>query len=111
MKTITILAALLAAGLTTATGIGHVAYAQPNSRTVAIPYGDLNLGSEEGRAALDRRIGHAIREACGTPSPVDLRGHNEAGQCRAELRASLATQRDAAFASAGNSGTTLTARR
>jgi UrcA family protein len=111
MKTITTLAALLAAALTTATGIGHVAYAQPNGRTVAVPYGDLDLSSQAGRKALDTRIGHAIRVACGTPSPADLRGHIRASECRAELRAAMAPQRDAAFASAGSSGNSLLASR
>lgn len=111
MKPITTLAALLAAGLTMASGIAHVAYAEPAGRTVAVHYGDLDLRSDGGRAALDQRIGRAIQSACGAASPADLRGQNAAARCRADLRASLAPQRDAAFASAGNSGTVLIARR
>ena len=111
MKTITIFAALLAAGVTAATGISHVAYAQPAGRSVAVAYADLDLRTQAGRITLDRRIGQAIRAACGTPSPADLRGQNDAAACRAALRAELAPQRDAIFASAGSSRTVLSARR
>ncbi|HEY0116111.1 MAG TPA: UrcA family protein [Allosphingosinicella sp.] len=112
MKTITTLAALLAAATVTASGIGHVAHAQaPAARTVAIHYGDLDLGSRAGRSALDHRIRQAVRQACGDASSVDLRGQNQVAACRDDLAASLVPQRDAAFASAGNAGTTLIARR
>jgi len=114
MKTVTTLAALLAGGLTAATGVAHVAQAQLNaSRTVAVHYGDLDLGSAGGRAALDQRIRQAILAACGTVSPADLRGMNAAAQCRRDLHASLATQRDAAFSAAARAGTpaVLVARR
>lgn len=116
MKRIISLAALLAAGLTAASGIGHVshAYAQPSaSQTVAVHYGDLDLASEAGRRALDHRIRHAVRTACGTASTVDLRGQNRAAECRSDLLASLAADRDTAFASASHVGgrTTLIARR
>ncbi len=105
MKTITTLAALLAGGLTAATGAAHVAEAQANaSRTIAVHYGDLDLGSAAGRTALDQRIRHAINTACGTASPVDLVGMNAAAQCRRDLHASLASKRDAAFAAAARAG-------
>jgi UrcA family protein len=111
MKMITSLAALLAVSVTAAAGIGHVAHAQPTGLTIAVHYGDLDLGTQDGRTALDRRIGNAIRTACGTPSPADLRGQNEAADCRSELRSTLAAQRDTILAGAGSSRTTLIARR
>jgi UrcA family protein len=101
MKTITTFAAaLLAAGLTAASGVGYVAHAQEGTRTVAIHYGDLDLGSAAGRKSLNHRIRHAVRAACGEASPADLKGRNETAACRADLNSSLAVQRDAAFAAA-----------
>jgi UrcA family protein len=114
MKTLTILAALIGAGVTAAAGIGHAAHAQvPATQTVAVHYGDLNLGSAEGRATLDHRIRHAIRAACGIASSADLKGQNLVAACRDDLTASLSRQRDAAYASAARRGSpaTLVARR
>ena len=114
MKTMTLLAALLGAGVTAAAGIGHAAHAQPSAtRTVAIHYGDLDLGSSAGRTTLDHRIRHAVRTACGEVSSADLEGQNLVAACRDDLTASLSRQRDAAFAAAGRRGTpaTLVARR
>jgi UrcA family protein len=114
MKTLTILAALLGGALVSASGIGHVALAQPPAvQTVAVHYGDLDLGSAAGRETLGHRIRHAVRTACGEPSPADLRGQNRASACREDLTASLAGQRDAAFAAATPRGrpATLIARR
>ncbi len=114
MKKLTMLAALIGGGVTAASGIGHAAYAQPPAaQTVAIHYGDLDLGSAAGRTALDHRIRHAIRTACGDVSSADLEGQNMVAACRDDLRASLTRQRDAAYAAAVRSGApaTLIARR
>jgi UrcA family protein len=35
--------------------------------SVRVPYADLNLTSESGRAALNRRIAQATRQICGAP--------------------------------------------
>lgn len=37
------------------------------AQTKTVGYSDLNLGSAEGRAVLDRRIRNAARSVCGTP--------------------------------------------
>ena len=105
MKILTTLAALLGGALTAASGIGHVALAQPPAlQTVAVHYDDLDLRSAAGRSALDHRIRHAVRTACGEASPADLRGQNSVTACRQELTASLARQRDVALAAAGRRG-------
>ena len=103
MKTITsIAAALLAAGLTAASGIGHIAHAQQGAvRTVAVPHGDLDLRAPAGRAQLENRIRHAVRTACGLASSADLQGQNQVAECRRDLTASLSAERDAAYAAAG----------
>jgi UrcA family protein len=105
MKTLTTLAALLGGSLVAASGIGHVALAQPPAlRTVAVHYGDLDLRSAPGRAALDHRLRHAVRTACGEASPADLRGQNDVAACRQDLTAGLARQREIALASAARRG-------
>ena len=45
---------------------------------------DLNLSSQDGQRALDRRLSQAAREVCGIPSDADLVGQNKARACRAE---------------------------
>jgi UrcA family protein len=67
--------------------------------TVTVRYADLDLASAAGRRTLDRRIGLAVRDACGTASDVDLHGRNIVAACRTETRAAAAAQRAAAFAS------------
>ena len=88
------IAAILAAGLAAAP-----ASAQPGAPLqIAISHADLDLRTAAGRAALDLRVLHAARTACGTPSPADPRGRADAEQCVAEARAAAAAQRDAAIA-------------
>ncbi|MGE5601233.1 MAG: UrcA family protein, partial [Pseudomonadota bacterium] len=43
---------------------------------------DLNLTSERGQQALDRRLAQAAREVCGVPSDSDLVGQNKVRECR-----------------------------
>jgi UrcA family protein len=94
MKTILTIAAALLASATPA-------LSQPATHSVAVHYGDLNLASADGRAALDGRLRQAIRTACGDPSPADLRGLNRAANCRADLNRSLTERRAAVYAAAG----------
>ncbi len=104
-KILLTLGAIVAGTFTLTAGIGHAARAQALApRTVAIHYGDLDLGSAAGRASLDHRIRHAVRAACGEASPADLRGQNQAATCRDDLIAGLAEQREAALASAARRG-------
>ena len=37
---------------------------------VRVPHGDLNLATEAGRAALERRIDRMVREACEVADPL-----------------------------------------
>lgn len=95
MKT-TILAALVAASLS-----AMPAFAQdPAPVRVTISPAGLDLTTAEGRAALDLRLVHAVRAACGTPSPADARGQAKAADCLAGARASAATQREVFIAQA-----------
>ncbi len=51
---------------------------------VVVGYGDLDLDTERGAAALQRRIAAAARQVCGAPSPRDLRLHRMAQECMSE---------------------------
>lgn len=70
------------------------------SRPQVVRYADLDLTSEAGRTALDRRIRAAIDEACGVASEADLEGSNKVRRCREEASTHAALQRDRAIASA-----------
>ncbi|HEX8527951.1 UrcA family protein [Allosphingosinicella sp.] len=94
MKTIA-LAALFAAGLFAAP-----ASAQSGGHAIAVSPAGLDLASAEGRAQLDLRLLRAARSACGTPSPLDLRGQARLDSCIAEVLADIAPQRQAAIARA-----------
>lgn len=108
MKTI-VLAALAAASLSAAP-----AFAQPGAPTrIEISAAGLDLATAQGRAALDLRVLHAARAACGTPSPADARGPSNLAACVAEVRQAAAAQRDTLVAAAQRqprAGRTLAAR-
>src|SRR6218665_1337263 len=75
MKKLMILAALAAVS------IGQPASAQkaPNP-SVAVAHKDLDLRTEAGAKALDRRIWRAVVQVCGTASDIDLAGKNDVRQ-------------------------------
>ena len=95
MKTFTLAAALIAAGLAAAPAWAQ-AGAQPPR--IVVSHADLDLATAAGRAALDLRLLHAARAACGTPSSADPLGRAGHDRCVAETRAAAAAQRDAAIA-------------
>jgi UrcA family protein len=97
MKTLISLAALgVALGAAPAFAQGPTFENRPQ----VVRYADLDLASEAGRTALDRRIRAAIDEACGVASDVDPEGSNKVRRCREEARTRVALQRDQAIASA-----------
>lgn len=67
---------------------------------------DLDLASEGGKRALDRRLAQAAREVCGNPSDADLVGQNKARECRDQAIAQASPERDQLLASA-NRGTVI----
>ncbi len=97
MKTILILAAFAAAGLAAPVQAESNAL---DARTAVVNFSKLDLSSEAGVRALDRRIGAAARTACGTPSSADPEGLRKVKACRADAIASAAAQRDRAIESA-----------
>ena len=77
------------------------AFAQPSAPAPQIVhYADLDLSSADGRRELDRRIGIAVREACGTASDSDLHGRNLVQRCRVDTRQAVAARQSAALADA-----------
>ena len=75
----------LASALVTATLLKAVpALAEPAANEIAISYvqtADLDLRSDAGRRALDRRLVTAARDVCGTASAADLEGANAVRSC------------------------------
>ena len=51
---------------------------------VVVQIADLDLGSEAGLVALDRRIEAAARRACGLAHPLDAKANNDVAQCRSD---------------------------
>ena len=66
----------------------------PAERRVIVSTADLNLASPRGQIALDRRLVHAVIEACGSTSDADLAGQNEIRRCREETSSRIAARRD-----------------
>ncbi|PAX09339.1 UrcA family protein [Sphingomonas lenta] len=89
---------MLAAALAAA-ALGTPASAQ-DDRTRRVSYADLHLDREGDVRTLDRRIGRAVRDACGVAADYDVRGKNEARRCRAETRAAVTAERDRLVAAA-----------
>ncbi|MBS3962030.1 MAG: UrcA family protein [Sandarakinorhabdus sp.] len=62
-----------------------------------VHFSDLNLESEEGRAALNRRLDRAVKSICAVNPLLDSQAVDDAkAQCEAQTRASLDGQVDAA---------------
>lgn len=55
------------------------------ARSQIVSYADLDLNSEHGRAALNRRLHTAVREVCGTASTSDLAASTRIWTCRKTL--------------------------
>ncbi len=99
MSKLLILAALAAASL------AKPAMAQPlpQPRSVLVEHSDLDLATERGAKALDRRIWRAVVTVCGTASDYDLEGRNEVRECRRETRALASAEAERVVASKARS--------
>lgn len=103
MKTFA-LAAVVAASLLSGTAFAQTAPAPDGETRIVISPAGLDLATAEGRAALDLRVLHAARSACGTPSPADARGRSKAESCVEDVRLAAAAQRDTMIADARRQG-------
>ena len=76
-------------------GAAHAAEAETLS--VTVPYGDLDLTTEAGKATLDGRIEASVKEVCPRPDYYrDLKAIDEWAKCRKGAEASAAEQIGAA---------------
>ena len=71
---------------------------------------DLDLASQAGQRALDRRLSIAIVDVCGTASDADLVGQNEVRRCRVATRQRVASDRDQSIAATSVSPIEIAAR-
>lgn len=90
------------AALTATLPFPALARGEPASE--AVPYGDLNLASEAGVKALDRRLDRAVERVCGAPPVRSLATHRQVAECREQ--AWQAIQDDRAIAIARATGRT-----
>jgi len=79
-----------AAALSVAAAMPAFAQAVPASRTIG--YTDLDLASHKGRAAMDRRIGAAIEEVCGSYAGARSDEIRAIDRCRAAARTGVDSQ-------------------
>lgn len=82
----------------------------PVRETSIVKTADLNLMSQAGQRALERRIALAVAEVCGTASDFDLAGKNEVRRCRVETRAKTASDREQRIATASSQSIEVAAR-
>lgn len=80
---------MIALGAIVSALCGASAFAQTDGMIVhqeIVSYADLDLNNERGQKALNHRINHAIRKACGEASQTDLAGSNAVRRCHNDLR-------------------------
>jgi UrcA family protein len=89
-------------------GVSVPALAQPSEPIIRIAYGDLNLATDSGVKALDRRIASAIDGACPDEPHADLQTERVRDHCRRERLSEVVAQRSRALASFRPSGSMIT---
>ena len=83
---------------------------QPVVATSIVETADLDLSSQSGQRALDRRLTQAVKEVCGTASNADVAGKNDVRRCRVDTLAGLAIERDQRIAAASSQPIKVAAR-
>ena len=82
----------------------------PAPATAKVQIADLDLSTASGQRALDRRLSVAAKEVCGTASPADVAGQNEARRCFKNTLSSIASERDKRIAAASTQPIEIAAR-
>jgi UrcA family protein len=80
----TLSASLALVGLSlagTASAAGSAAPSTVDVARIVVSYGDLDLDTDRGAAALQRRLVVAARQVCGSPDPRDLGRYQKARVC------------------------------
>ncbi|HET6523866.1 UrcA family protein [Sphingopyxis sp.] len=96
MQKLLILAALAAVSA----GQPVAAQTTPANPSVAVAHRDLDLRTEAGAKALDRRIWRAVVTVCGSAPDYDIEGKNEVRECRRDTRRIASAQADLAIVGA-----------
>lgn len=93
---------LMILAVTAAAFVGQPVSAEPApaKASVAVAHRDLDLRTEAGAKALDRRIWRAVVEVCGDAPGYDIEGKNNVRQCRRDTRAMASAQAKVAIAGA-----------
>lgn len=86
MKTLLVPIALAA----TFASLPAAAQQEVETRTMTVPYADLDLGSAKGQAAFETRINHAIENVCATPDERTLDARKREQACRKDSQARMA---------------------
>lgn len=95
MNTIKTIAAAFA--LTATIAAPAVSASAATQTNASVSYADLNLGSEQGRAVLDRRIANAVEQVCGrTTGNIGM--DKAVKECRRTTLAAAKQSRDLAVA-------------
>ena len=87
--------AVAAAAAAVGSNAATVTPAMASESGITVPHQDLNLATEAGLAALDRRIARAAGQVCGTAYIMELKFAADVAACRADVIASAQEQRDA----------------
>ena len=74
--------------------------AGPAGNSTVVHYGDLNLATVDGQAALNRRIAHAADKVCWQADGPTLTEHQQYAACRSTALASAQPTLNAVIASA-----------
>lgn len=91
---------ILAALATVSIGQPVSAQTAPANPSVAVAHRDLDLRTEAGTRALDRRIWRAVVAVCGTAPDYGIEGKNDVRKCRRDTRAVASAQAELVIASA-----------
>ena len=83
---VTVLAALAAAAVAVPASAETLPVVIEDAPVAVVTYGDLNLTTPEGAAALDARIGRAVDRVCERPDLRSLKAGAAWKACQAEAR-------------------------
>lgn len=69
-----------------AASVSQIAPAMPGpSASTTVQIRDLDLGTDKGRAELQRRLANAAAEVCGDVSAIDRAGRAAVAECRSSV--------------------------
>jgi UrcA family protein len=89
-------AAAFVAGIVTTSPL----LAEPAASRTLVRYGDLDLTSQSGAAALQARVTRAVRYVCGSADIRDLPAQRDIGTCRVAAQEGARPQVELALAAA-----------